>query len=163
MWAHARQVLVFYFSRRHGARNAQDLAQDTIAALLGRSDFEFEREEEFLRVCYGFAAMISLAEFRKQARQHQSATGFDYEARDPRNSAGMNAVETGIWIDQVERIGQTEMRPEDWQLVRKSLDASDSGELAEELGLGSAGNARVRLFRAFKKLRALLDRGRTEL
>lgn len=154
MWVHAERVLVFYFSRRHGATNACDLAHDTIAALLG-SDYEFSEEKDFLRVCYGFAAMISLAEYRKQGRQGVSLTGFEIDAPDPRSTAGLNSIETDILIDQVKKIAETGLRHEDWQLIWKSLNASGREELAEDLGLGNAGNARVRLFRAYAKLRKL--------
>ena len=155
MWTHAESVLVFYFSRRHGSANARDLAHDTIVALL-KSDYEFREEQDFTRVCYGFAAMISIAEYRKQGRKGVSLAGFDMEAPDPRNTSGLNSVEVGILIDQVKKIAEAGMRAEDWQLIWKGLHASNREELAEGFGLGSAGNARVKVFRAFAKLRKLI-------
>src|SRR4051812_21356813 len=67
-WERVRESLIFYFLRRHGFSNAEDLAQDTIAALLKRDDYEFESEADFLKVCYGFADKISRAGWRKIAR-----------------------------------------------------------------------------------------------
>src|ERR1039458_5061855 len=68
IWEHARQALVFYFLRRHGLSNAEDLAQETLTTILKRDDYEFEDEKDFLKVCYGFAGKISQAGRRKIAR-----------------------------------------------------------------------------------------------
>src|SRR5260370_399388 len=57
-WEYARQALVFYFTRRHGLSDAEDLAQETLATILSREDYHFEKEEDFLKVCYGFAGHI---------------------------------------------------------------------------------------------------------
>jgi len=43
-WEHARQALVFFFTRRHGLYGAEDLAHETLAAILGREDYRFEQE-----------------------------------------------------------------------------------------------------------------------
>ena len=67
-WEKARERLVFYFSRGHGADNARDLAQETLAAVLQRDDYRFETREDFLPVCLGFARRISLSGFRKAIR-----------------------------------------------------------------------------------------------
>ncbi len=155
IWVKARKVLVFYFSRRHGSENAQDLAQDVLTAMLSRTDYVLEQESDFLGLCYGFAVRISLAEFRRHARRPHTGTQIEVAVPDDSNSGGLNSIEARIYADQIERIGQTEMPLEDWRLIQKSFD-SDRAKLAEELGLGNANNARVKLFRAFSKLRNLL-------
>ena len=68
-WEHAREALIFYFSRRHGLTDAEDLAQDTLATLWSRDDDEFEKNDDFLRVCYGFARLVSQKGYR-QAQKH---------------------------------------------------------------------------------------------
>ena len=68
-WEHARRMLVFYFSRRHQGMDAEDLAQETLARLWSRDDYGFDREEDFLRVCYGFARLILQKGYR-EARKH---------------------------------------------------------------------------------------------
>src|SRR5579864_726204 len=67
-WAHARESLVFYFSRRHARSDAEDLAQETLLAVWNREDYEFEKEEDFLKVCYGFARRILLEGYRDAHR-----------------------------------------------------------------------------------------------
>lgn len=61
--------------------------------------------------------------------------------------ARLNTVETDICLQQLTRLAKSEMRTEDSRITRKSLD-SDRSEIAEEMGLGDANNARVTLFRA---------------
>jgi hypothetical protein len=154
-WAHAREALVFYFSRRHGIANAEDLAQDTLAALLSRPDFEFEKEEDFLRVCYGFAGRVSQAGYRK-IRKH-SGTSFDPAIHDPtcqpggQGTGSLNPAEIKLLLDEVIQIGQTQLRAQEWEII--STAAHEDGPSAGGLHSSDGGNGlRVRLFRARQKL-----------
>src|SRR5947208_4477511 len=68
LWIRARQLLIYYFTRRHGIEKAEDLAHNTLMAVWSRQDFEFKKDEDFFRVCYGFARMISLEAYRDQKK-----------------------------------------------------------------------------------------------
>lgn len=154
-WGQARSALIFYFSRRHGFAHAEDLAHDTLAAILSRSDFEFEKEEDFLRVCYAFAGHVSQSGYRK-TKKH-SAESLDPATHEPAPRAGgagvdgMNSTEINLLLDEVMRIGKTKLKEKDWEAIRTAADAP--GSTAGRQGPAEAGNTfRVRLFRARKKL-----------
>ena len=68
LWEHAQRALVFYFAH-HGAVNAEDLAQDTLAEVWRRSDYEFRKDADFLRVCYAFARLILKADWRRERQR----------------------------------------------------------------------------------------------
>jgi hypothetical protein len=147
-WAHAREALIFYFIRRHGITNAEDLAQDTLTALLSREDFEFEKEEDFLRVCYAFAMHVSQAGYRK-TRKHAGCE-FDPAVHDPaRRTQGLgvhtlNSAELNLLLDEVIRIGKTELNKNEWTAI---CAAAEGNSLA-----AGSNRFRVQLFRARQKL-----------
>jgi hypothetical protein len=157
-WAHARDALVFYFSRRHGFANAEDLAHDTLAALLSRADFEFGKEDDFLRVCYAFAVHVSQAGYRK-AKKH-SADALDPALHGiPRWNAGpgvngLNATEISLLLDEVIRIGETELRVQDWTAICHAASA-DGHATGIQDSPAKGTRSRVRLFRARQKLARL--------
>ncbi len=151
-WEHARKALVFYFSRRHGISDAEDLAQDTLAALWSRADYEFEKEEDFLRVCYGFAARILQSGYRKGRKRATEA--IDPAAPEPAGTAfNLNPTEIGLMLEDVIRIGTTRMEGKEWDAICAA---------AERDGPGTGGNTardqntfRVRVHRARQKLAQL--------
>ena len=98
-WEQARQALVFYFSRRHGLANAEDLAQETLAAFWKREDFEFEREEDFLRVCYAFARRILQVAVKRVVEQAA-------EVLDLSRTAAYELIRSGAWPTPVFRLGR---------------------------------------------------------
>jgi hypothetical protein len=164
-WEHARQSLIFYFSRRHGISNAEDLAQQTLTAIWRRGDFEFEKEEDFLRVCYGFAGRISKAAVR-QMRKH-SGSELDPAAPEPtRRAYGLNPTEVGILVDEILKIAGTKLREKDRETIRIAAEGVDSAmdgsganpRTAPDIG----NNFRVRLFRARKKLAELTGWGKSQ-
>ena len=53
-WVHAHKALVHFFTRK-GVSNPEDMAQETLMTLWSREDYQFEKEDDFLKVCYGFA------------------------------------------------------------------------------------------------------------
>ena len=53
---------------RAGVTDPDDLANETLLTVWMRSDYIFERKEDFLRVCYGFADKIRRQGYR-QARK----------------------------------------------------------------------------------------------
>lgn len=156
-WEHARQALVFYFSRRHGFSDAEDLAQEALATLWGREDYEFQKEEDFLRVCFGFARLVSLQGYRRS----QKHAGDEMDGVEPAPSQGEgSAVQTEmrILLDQVCRMGASKLNEKDWELIRHAA-AGDRAAAAEALDIGDANNLRVRLHRARKRLARLTGWG----
>jgi RNA polymerase sigma factor (sigma-70 family) len=152
-WEHARQALTFYFSRRHGFDHAEDLAQETLTRLWSRADFQFEKEEDFLKVCYGFAQKVSYRA-RRHAGRH-TAESLDYLATEPADPGpGPEAAESKIHLQQILKIGRTQLQEEEWQLLRDSV-RFDRSTIARRLNLGNANRVRVKLYRARKKLAML--------
>ena len=152
-WAHARECLVFYFSRRHGRNDAEDLAQETLLSLWNREDYEFEKDEDFLKVCYGFARHIT-QQANREAGRH---TGDPLEPCPPapeHDSSGQRAMESRILLEEVCRIGESRLREREWKMIQQAVD-SDRATLAEKFKAGDANNLRVHLHRARKKLAKL--------
>lgn len=145
VWEHARQSLVFYFSRRERVGNAEDLAQETLLAFWRREDFQFDREEDFLRVCYGFANLILQHDYRRQKRRT--------EPLSPEQAAGHSSArrfepaELRILLDEILRIGRSELREEDWKLIETAVSTNPS-QMPEAVDSRAANRIRVRLSRA---------------
>src|SRR5438105_4015533 len=76
-WEHARQALCFFFSRRLGQNNADDLAQETLLRLWSRPDFEFAKPEDFPKVCFGFAHYVCQQMCRESAKEASVSLDFD--------------------------------------------------------------------------------------
>jgi len=160
-WAHARECLVFYFSRRHTRSDAEDLAQETLLAVWNREDYEFEKEEDFLRICYGFARRILLEGYRETQR-HAAAELEASHPAPPGGFGGQRATESRMLLKEVCAIGQSKLRDKEWDLIMMSAE-SDRRTMADELKLGDANNVRVRLHRARKRLAKLTGLGGTEV
>ena len=152
-WECARQALVFYFTRRHGLSGAEDLAHETLATILGREDFQFEREEDFLRVCYGFASHVLQTARRDTARNMIDC--LDFTATAPTSEAqGLKGAELSVFLDEVFRLGKDQLRDVDWQLIQQSIVLD--GDRAGDSDPSGASNPRVKLHRARKKLAQLV-------
>ena len=149
-WEHARKALLFYFSQRM-AHRAEDLVQETLAELWRRDDYMFESEDQFLRVCYGFARNI-LSEARRHDRERISVELPEEFAPPSSKVLGLTQVELGVLLDQVWEKAKTQLRPKDWNVIHREIEPGDGGpEAAKE------GNARrVSLHRARKKLTRLI-------
>jgi hypothetical protein len=153
VWGQAHDALVFYFSRRHGIANAEDLAQETLAAVLTREDFEFGKEEDFLRVCYGFASRISQAGYRQVQKHVAAALDPDFHKPVSRRFC-LNPAEMAILLDEVLRAGESQLSEKEWALIKESI-STDPAAVANRQNPGDANNARVRLYRARRKLAKL--------
>ncbi|MEI9975269.1 MAG: hypothetical protein WDO73_26340 [Ignavibacteriota bacterium] len=152
-WECARQALVFFFSRRHGISDAEDLAQETLAALLSREDYQFEKEEDFLRVCYGFANNILQAARRETSKS--AGTALDFDAGSPiAITRGLNQAELNVYLNEVFRLGKDQLREVDWQLIQQSIVLD--GDQTTGKDQSSANNERVKLHRARGKLARLV-------
>lgn len=143
VWEHARVALVFYFSRRHGLDHSEDLAQDTLATIWARTDFTFQAEEDFLRVCLGFARKISFQAYRQHSREPRH--GLDELPPVVHECVRLSEPERKILLEEVLRIGRAQIK--DFELLEKEAGGSE--------GTPKSGNTRVRLFRARQKLAEL--------
>lgn len=160
-WEQARKALVFYFSHRHGIEEAEDLAQDTLAAVWAREDFVFPEEKDFLMICYGFAKRILLAGYRNR-KKHES-TDADLDSISQHHiSNTMSQIELQVLLNEVYEIGSTRLKPAEWRLIEMAA-TSDRSEMAADLQMGDANNVRVHLHRARKKLAKLVGFSRSDL
>jgi hypothetical protein len=150
-WEHARQALIFYFTRRHGLLNAEDLAHETLAAILNREDYQFEKEEDFLRVCYGFAGH-TLQTARREAGRDMSYLRGSSAAPCP-TTQGLKDAELRVYLDEVFRLGRDELHQTDWHLIQRSI-LQDGDRTASNPA--EANNARVKLHRARRRLAQLV-------
>lgn len=152
-WAHARESLIFYFSRRHARADAEDLAQETLLAIWNREDYEFDKEEDFLKVCYGFARHISKEGYR--ASHRHAGDPLDPSLPAPQHEwSSAKATEARMLLEEVCEIGRSKLHQKEWQIIEQAAD-SDRTSMANELNLGDANNVRVRLHRARRKLAKL--------
>jgi|HubBroStandDraft_1064217.scaffolds.fasta_scaffold448395_2 hypothetical protein len=158
VWGQAHDALVFYFSRRHGIANAEDLAQETLAAVLSREDFEFAKEGDFLKVCYGFAGRISQAGYRQLQKHAASELDPDFHKPVSRRFC-LNPTEMAILLDEVLRTGESRLSEKDWALIKQSI-AWDPAPVADPQNLSDANKTRVRLHRARRKLAKLTGWGK---
>ena len=156
-WAHARECLVFYFSRRHGRSNAEDLAQETLLSIWNREDYEFESEEDFLKVCYGFARRISKVGYR-EARHHDGNVADDSLSAPQHEWGSQRATESRMLLAQVWEIGRSQLLEKEWRIIQQATD-SDGAAIAQGPNIENGSNARVRLHRARKKLAKLVGLG----
>lgn len=156
-WAHAREGLIFYFSRRHGMDRAEDLAHETLMAVWSRSDYQFEKDEDFPKVCLGFARHVSRSTFRDATRRPTVSLEGDTAASDY-SSEGAKSTEMRILLEQIKEMGKAGLSDREWQLIVNAAgltgdnDARGDADAAEELRQTDGNRFRVYLHRARKKL-----------
>jgi hypothetical protein len=153
VWEQARQALVLYFQRRQ-VTNFEDLAHDTLLAFWNRPDYLFERETDFLRVCYGFAGLILRQDYRRRkklaADPLPSGDLGDLVGRPPRRCA-FEPAELLVLLGEIFRIGRNELRENDWKLIEEAI-AKNPSEMEAADGKNGANRIRVRLSRARNRL-----------
>jgi len=160
-WEHARQALVFYFTYRLGADNAEDLAHDTLTAILARDDYEFEKEEDFLKVCYGFANHTVKEGIRKAAKHNYTPLEFDPPA--PGNKTqGLNEAEARVYLQEILQLGRERLSQKDYEILKSAISL-DGKEIAKAFGISDANNVRVRLHRLRKLLAGWAGWGKSQL
>lgn len=144
LWVQARDRLIYYFSRRHGFQNAEDLAQNTLMAVWIREDFEFEKEEDFFKVCYGFARKVAQDALR--TRKRQEWVELDPETAEKGSSVkGLKGAEMRTFLAEVMRMGKAELEAEDWELIKAATSSDGDADPVPT-------NLRVRIHRIRKKL-----------
>ena len=144
LWVYARRCLVYYFTHRHGASNAEDLAQETLLAVWGREDYPFEKEEDFLKVCYGFARNIRQQGIRVQQKHEAGELTSEVECPSPKVK-GMQHQEVQIFLDEVRERAEAELLADELALIVEAMkrDGHDPP---------LSTRFRVKLHRARKKL-----------
>lgn len=148
-WTKAYERLVFYFSRKHQAHNAQDLAQETLSKVWSRSDFEFEKEEDFFKVCIGFARHVSFEEHRESYRYSGGEVNPNLPGRPGDGAAG---TEFRILLDQVLNAAESRLPEHDYQSILQAIQPeSDLSATGPE-----ANRRRVYRHRAIRKLAQVL-------
>ncbi|HWF02438.1 MAG TPA: hypothetical protein VHA06_02055 [Candidatus Angelobacter sp.] len=157
-WTHARESLVFYFSRRHVRSDAEDLAQETLLSIWDREDYEFEKEEDFLKVCYGFARR-KLQEGYRESRRHEGDTADDSLSAPQHAWGSQRATESRLLFEQVCELGQSQLQKKEWRMIREAAEL-DRAATVHEITVEDAGKVRVRLHRARKKLAKIVGMGR---
>jgi hypothetical protein len=147
-WERARRLLVFYFAHR-GVLNAEDLAQETLTEFWRREDYTFDRDEDFLRVCYAFASRILQASSRKERRR---GTGeFDENQVAPKRGAGgLNSAESAVFLNEVIATGRSELG-DGWKTIVESAMNGGAGTTAGG-DPRESNRIRVQLHRARRKL-----------
>ena len=152
LWIRARRLLVFYFAHR-GMVNAEDLAQDTLTEVLRRDDFEFSRDEDFVRVCYGFATHVLLTARRKESRGSTSELDENFTGAT-HVSHRMTSAETAVFLNEVMTKGESSLSAADWEAIRSAV-SSDAANSTSAEDPATANRLRVRLHRARIRLSRL--------
>ncbi len=119
-WVHASKAL-FYFFRRKGVSNPEDLAQETLLTVWSREDYQFEKEDDFLKVCYGFARKI-LQEGYRVSRKH-AAEELDLSIESHvRRIQGLEGNEVSVFLEEVCRRADAELEEEEWAAIQAAID-----------------------------------------
>src|SRR5216683_7118740 len=118
-WVYAHKALVYFFTRK-GVSNPEDMAQDTLMTLWSREDYQFEKEDDFLKICYGFAKKVLLEGYRV-SRKH-AAEELDLSSDSPIQSVqGLKGSEVSVFLEEVCRRAETELQQEEWAEIRFAI------------------------------------------
>jgi hypothetical protein len=112
-----------------------------------REDYQFENEDDFLKVCYGFAKNILLEGYRVTRKHAAEAPTLSAESR-VRGIQGLEGNEARVFLEEVCRRADAELQEEEWAAIRAAVDRDQQDQPVE-------GKQRVRLYRARKKLAKL--------
>ena len=155
LWNHAIKSLTRFFGSKGCGDRVGDLVQDTLTRISGRPDYEFEKEEDFLRLCHGFARMI-LYEDRRRWNRNRSVVEYDdsalYGGASPKSLRG---VERQLHNRKLLDLLKPCLKDEDWKMLEDSLEM-DRETQARNLGVSNANAMGVRIFRALEKVRRRL-------
>jgi DNA-directed RNA polymerase specialized sigma24 family protein len=157
-WADAKQKLCFFFSRRHRRPDAEDLAQETLFWVWQRN-LPIEKQEDFLRLCHGFANKILLSAIRNGIRHGHAPLKFDVAAPEP-EIQGLTGAEVQVIVAEILRIGSEQLSARDLQLLGEMADA-DQQDPADRTA--KSGKERLQQHRLRKKLMKIVGwmKGRT--
>ena len=145
-WVHAHKALIYFFTRR-GAANPEDMAQETLMAVWSRKDYQFENEDDFLKVCYGFARNILRESFRDSSKHAAEELDLSVKSR-VQSVQGLAGNEVSVFLREVCRRADMELEEEEQAAIQAAIDRDGLDHPVE-------GKLRVRLYRARKKLAKL--------
>jgi DNA-directed RNA polymerase specialized sigma24 family protein len=145
-WVHAHKALVYFFSRK-SILNPEDLAQETLLTVWSREDYQFEKEDDFLKVCYGFANKILLDSYRISRKHAAEELDFPVESR-VQSIQGLEGSEVSVFLEEVRRRADAELQEEERAAIQTAIDHDRQDKPVH-------GKQRVRLYRARKKLAKL--------
>ncbi len=142
-WIHAHKTLVYFFTHK-GVLNPEDMAQETLMTVWSREDYQFEKEDDFLKVCYGFAKKVLLEGYRV-GRKH-GAEELDLSVASPTQSVqGLEGSEVSVFLREVCSHADKELQEEERLAIQAAIDRDRQDQPVE-------GKQRIRLYRARKKL-----------
>jgi len=145
LWAQARERLIFFFSRRLGLQNAEDLAHNTLLAIWTRKDFEFAQEEDFFRVVHGFARKILQEGYRNDIR-NEGMLELDPDLEtEVFGVRGLRGAEASTFLEEVRRHGQEKLKTEEWALIEAAANRDEDDQPV-------TGQIRTKVHRIRKKL-----------
>lgn len=126
--------------------NPEDMAQETLMTVWSREDYQFEKEDDFLKVCYGFARKILLDGYRVRPEH----AGEDPDLVESRMQAiqGLKGNEVSVFLEEVCRRGAAELQEEEWATIQAAIDRDSQDPPVDT-------RQRVRLYRVRKKLAKL--------
>jgi len=122
------------------------MAQQTLMTVWSREDYQFEKEEDFLKVCYGFARKILLEGYRVN-REHAAEDPDVVESR-VQAIQGLRGNEVSVFLEEVCRRAATELQEEEWAMIQAAVQRGGQDQPVDT-------KQRVRLYRARKKLAKL--------
>ncbi|MFN7933932.1 MAG: hypothetical protein U0R19_11420 [Bryobacteraceae bacterium] len=129
-------------------RNAEDLAHDTLLAILRRKDYEFTEELDFPKVCHGFAKYILQEARRKAGQEMRSIESMAFSLLRSRTQ-GLEDAELKVYLSELLRIGKENLDESDWDTITQGSDETHTQP--------RDGNHRVRVHRARTKLADLVQ------
>src|SRR5690242_2673224 len=145
-WVHAHKALVYFFSGK-GILNPEDLAQETLMTVWSRENYQFEKEDDFLRICYGFANKILLEGYRISRKHAAEELDFSVQSR-VQSIQGLEGNEVSVFVEEVCRRADAELQEEERAAIQAAIDRDRQDQPVD-------GKQRVRLYRARKKLAKL--------
>jgi len=95
------------------------MAQQTLMTVWSREDYQFEKEEDFLKVCYGFARKILLEGYRVN-REHAAEDPDVVESR-VQAIQGLRGNEVSVFLEEVCRRAATELQEEEWAMIQAAV------------------------------------------
>ena len=156
VWEQVFEALVLFF-RRHGARDPDDEAQNTLLAILKREDYEFEKVEDIHIVSKGFARNILFEAYRRVKKIPDVPLGpLEPVLASPASAAGgAEAIETRIYLEEVFRIAAAKLRQKELDAIMQAVDPSGKAH-AQTLTADERNKRRVFLHRSRQKLVRLI-------
>jgi len=155
LWAQMRERLIFFFSRRLGFQNAEDLAHNTLLAIWMRNDYGFDKEEDFAKVCYGFARKV-LQEGYRESKNPECAELDPQAAEKLLGVQGLHGSEAAAFLREVIQCGEEMFDAQEWALIQAVVNDNEKDAPV-------SGSVRTKVHRIRKKLAELTGWQKSEV